>query len=541
MSKKLIYISFPFLLLAGIYFLGPTPDKPKYDLAMPNVPQASIELEKYVVDQEAKHKLKPDNEARIIWADSAKKRTEYSVVYIHGFSASQKEGDPVHKNFAKKFNCNLYLARMADHGVDTTEQLLQFTPDRWWQSSKEALAIGKALGDKVIVMSTSTGGTMALMLAAEYPQDVFALINLSPNIEIFHPLAWMSNNPWGLQLARYVVGGNYSVSKNISGVDMKLQNQYWNDKYRLESVGEMQQMLEDKMKEETFKRIHQPSLSLYYYKDDAHQDSTVKVSAILKMNQQLNTPDSLKQAVSIPAAGSHVIGSYIRSKDIFSVERAAEQFAIQKLGMKVDYGLKPVTLPEYKNSLKATPDYQLVDLEKAVPGIVLDIKYATTDNFTKAKIYNLAKAYARKPVALSLAKAQVEFNKLGYGVKIFDSYRPYSATVKFYEVMKGDTVYVASPYKGSKHNRGCALDMTLVDLKTKEELKMPTEYDAAVKEAWSASPVADPILRKNRDVLISVMERNGFKVYEAEWWHFDFVGWKKFPVMNIDFEELENK
>lgn len=541
MSKKLIYLSFPFLLLAGIYFLGPSPEKPKYDPAMPNVPQAPAELEKYVVDQEAKHKLKPDNEARIIWADSAKKRTEYGVVYIHGFSASQKEGDPVHKNFAKKFNCNLYLARMADHGVDTTEQLLQFTPDRWWQSSKEALAIGKALGDKVIVMSTSTGGTIALMLAAEYPEDVFALINLSPNIEIFHPLAWMSNNPWGLQLARYVVGGNYSISKNIPGVDMKLQNQYWNDNYRLESVGEMQQMLEDKMIKATFKKIHQPSLTLYYYKDEVHQDSTVKVSAILRMNKQLGTPDSMKQTVAIPEAGSHVIGSYIRSKDIFSVERAAEQFAIQKLKMKIDYRLKPVMLQEYKNSLKANPDYQLVDLEKAVPGIVLDIKYATTDNFTKAKIYNLAKAYARKPVAQALAKAQIEFNKIGYGVKIYDSYRPYSATVKFYEVMKGDTVYVASPYKGSKHNRGCALDMSIVDLKTKEELKMPTEYDAAVKEAWPTYPVADPVIRKNRETLISVMERNGFKVYEAEWWHFDFVGWQKFPVMNIDFEELENK
>ena len=541
MSKKLIYILFPFLLLAGIYFLGPKPKKPKYDSTMPSVPQSSLELEKNVADQEAKHKLKSDNEARIIWADSLKKRTEYSVVYIHGFSASQEEGDPVHKNFAKKFNCNLYLARMADHGVDTTEQLLQFTPDRWWQSSKEALAIGKALGNKVIVMSTSTGGTMALMLAAEYPQDVFALINLSPNIEIFHPLAWMSNNPWGLQLARYVIGGNYNVTKNISGVDMKLQNQYWNDKYRLESVGEMQQMLEDKMTEATFKKIHQPSLSLYYYKDEIHQDSTVKVSAILKMNQQLGTPDSMKLAVAIPEAGSHVIGSYIRSKDIFSVERAAEQFAIQKLRMKIDYGLKPVALQEYKNSLKANLDYQLVDLEKAVPGIVLDIKYATTDNFTKAKIYNLPKAYARKPVAQALAKAQVEFNKLGYGVKIFDSYRPYSATVKFYEVMKGDTVYVASPYKGSKHNRGCALDMTIIDLKTKKELKMPTEYDAAVKEAWPTSSVADPAIRESRETLISIMETNGFKVYEAEWWHFDFIGWQKFPIMNIDFEELETK
>ncbi|MEJ0057828.1 MAG: alpha/beta hydrolase [Bacteroidota bacterium] len=142
-----------------------------------------------MLNRRSKHKLKIDNEARITWADSSKQKTEYSVIYIHGFSASQGEGDPVHKDFAKAFGCNLYLARMADHGIDTTEQLLYFTPDRYWQSSKEALAIGKAIGEKVIIISTSTGGTTALVLAAEYPQDVFALINMSPNIAINNPLA----------------------------------------------------------------------------------------------------------------------------------------------------------------------------------------------------------------------------------------------------------------------------------------------------------------------------------------------------------------
>ncbi len=541
MSKKIVYITFPFILLAGIYFLGPEPKKPRWDAAMPTVPQEPLALEKYVADQESKHKLKPDNEARIIWVDSSKKKTEYSVVYLHGFSASQEEGDPVHLNFAKKFNCNLYLARLADHGVDTTEQLLNFTPDRWWQSSKEALAIGKALGEKVIVMSTSTGGTMALILAAEYPEDVFALINLSPNVQLFHPLAGLSNNPWGTQLARFVVGDKYNVSKPISGVNMKLQDQYWNDKYRLEAVGQMQEMIEDKMNETTFKKIHQPSLSIYYYKNEAEQDSTVKVSAILEMNKQLATPDNLKETVAIAGAGAHVIGSYIRSKDIFSVERAAEQFAIHKLGMKIDYRLKPVNVTEYKNSLKNNPDNELVDLSKIIPNIVLDIRYATTNNFTKEKIYNFPKAYSRKPVAAALKKAQEEFSKLGYGIKVYDAYRPYSATIKFYEVMKGDTMYVASPYKGSKHNRGCALDITLIDLKTNQELKMPTEWDTAAKESWANAPINDLVIAKNRETLISIMEKNGFKVYSAEWWHFDFVGWQKYRVMNIDFKELDKK
>jgi D-alanyl-D-alanine dipeptidase len=203
------------------------------------------------------------------------------------------------------------------------------------------------------------------------------------------------------------------------------------------------------------------------------------------------------------------------------------------------YGVNPVTLSQYKVSVKSNPDKELVDLEKFIPGIVLDIRYATANNFTKAKVYNLAKAYARKPVAIALKKAQADFNKLGYGVKIYDAYRPYSATVKFYELMKGDTTYVANPYKGSRHNRGCALDMTILDLKTGQELKMPSEWDAMQKESWPTTPVADPVVRKNREILISTMEKNGFKVYITEWWHFDFVGWEKFEVMGIDFEELK--
>ncbi|HRI79038.1 MAG TPA: M15 family metallopeptidase [Cyclobacteriaceae bacterium] len=204
------------------------------------------------------------------------------------------------------------------------------------------------------------------------------------------------------------------------------------------------------------------------------------------------------------------------------------------------YGLKATTYSEYKESLKEHPEKELVDLEKFIPGIVLDIRYATTNNFTGERIYNLAKAYARKSVATSLQNAQAKFKTLGVGVKIYDAYRPYSATVKFYEVYH-DTTYVASPYRGSRHNRGCALDMTLIDLKTGKELRMPTEFDSFRKEAWPSTPVSDPEIKKNRDLIIRVMKENGFKVNGSEWWHFDFIGWNKYEVMDINFEELIGK
>ncbi|WP_333821044.1 M15 family metallopeptidase [Ohtaekwangia sp.] len=201
------------------------------------------------------------------------------------------------------------------------------------------------------------------------------------------------------------------------------------------------------------------------------------------------------------------------------------------------YGLKVTNLQEYKHSVKLNPNKELIDLEKFIPGIVLDIRYATTNNFTGEKIYNLAKAYARKPVAEALKRAQAELQKQGLGIKVYDAYRPYKATVRFYEVYK-DTTYVASPYRGSRHNRGCAIDMTLINLKTGEELKMPTGYDSFQKEAWPSTPVKDPEARKNRALIIDVMRKQGFKVNGSEWWHYDFTGWKNYEVLDIDFEQL---
>jgi zinc D-Ala-D-Ala dipeptidase len=203
------------------------------------------------------------------------------------------------------------------------------------------------------------------------------------------------------------------------------------------------------------------------------------------------------------------------------------------------YGITPVSYEGYLKTVKLNPEKELVDLEKFIPGIVLDIRYATTDNFTGERIYNLAKAYARKPVAVSLKNVQTELSSIGLGLKIFDAYRPYKATVRFYEVYK-DTTYVASPYRGSRHNRGCAIDLTLIDLKSGKELQMPTEYDSFKKEAWPSTPIKNEEARKNRKLLIEVMEKNGFRVNSSEWWHFDFIGYRKYEILDIDFEVLEN-
>jgi esterase/lipase len=297
---------------------------------MPAVPAEPAALVSYVQQQEAAHKVKPDNEARIVWAnDSLKNKTEYALVYLHGFSASQGEGDPVHRDLAKKFGCNLYLSRLAEHGIDTTEQLLNLTSDNLWETAKQALAIGKQLGNKVILVGTSTGGTLALKLAADYP-DVYALILMSPNIEINDGTAWILNNPWGLQVARMVKKSNYLDSKDTREAVRK----YWNTHYRIEAAVNLEELVETTMKKDLFEKVKQPTLTLYYYKDAVHQDSTVKVSATKTMFSQLGTPNDKKREVAIPNAGDHVIGSSITSNDVPGVERETERFMTEVLGIK---------------------------------------------------------------------------------------------------------------------------------------------------------------------------------------------------------------
>jgi pimeloyl-ACP methyl ester carboxylesterase len=320
-AKTWFKVFLPIILLVAVYFLGSSPSRPKYDPSFPEVPGEPDALEHYIAAKEQQHRLKPDNEARIVWADSSRKKTAYAIVYLHGFSASQKEGDPVHRRLAKEFGCNLYLSRLSDHGIDTTEALQAFTADRVWNSAKEALAIGNKLGDKVIVVGTSTGGTLGLMLAAQFPDKVAALINLSPNIAINNPAAFLLNGPWGLQIARMVMGGNYRVSKEDT-----VKGKFWNNKYRLEAAVELEELLETSMNKKTFEKVTQPCLTLYYYKNEQEQDPEVKVSAMLQMNQELGTPDSLKVIKDMPEAGAHVLGSPLSSKDVEGVYREMEKF-----------------------------------------------------------------------------------------------------------------------------------------------------------------------------------------------------------------------
>ncbi|MBX7044936.1 MAG: D-alanyl-D-alanine dipeptidase [Ignavibacteria bacterium] len=180
---------------------------------------------------------------------------------------------------------------------------------------------------------------------------------------------------------------------------------------------------------------------------------------------------------------------------------------------------------------------EFIELNKMNPAILLDIRYATANNFTGKVVYPEARAFLVKDAALSLDSVQKELEKSGLGLKIYDGYRPLSVQKKFWEIMP-DERYVADPKKGSRHNRGMAVDLTLVD-KNGNELSMPTEYDDFTEKAHRDYMSLTEEQIKNRKILEDVMTKYGFTGLPTEWWHFDYKGWENYDVLDVAFKDIK--
>jgi D-alanyl-D-alanine dipeptidase len=181
----------------------------------------------------------------------------------------------------------------------------------------------------------------------------------------------------------------------------------------------------------------------------------------------------------------------------------------------------------------------LVELVKLDPTIKLDIRYATTNNFLSTPMYSQARAFMQRPAAEALVRANHELKNQGYGLLIHDAYRPWYVTKMFWDATPEDKhIFVADPKEGSKHNRGCAVDLTLYDLKTGKAVQMPSGYDEMSERAYADYKGGTAEQRERREILRRAMEKEGFTVYPQEWWHFDYKDWKDYPVMNVRFEEI---
>lgn len=182
---------------------------------------------------------------------------------------------------------------------------------------------------------------------------------------------------------------------------------------------------------------------------------------------------------------------------------------------------------------------ELVELVRLDPSIRLDIRYATTRNFMGRVLYPQARAFLQRPAAEALAQVQAELKPLGYGLLVFDGYRPWRITKQMWDHTPADKKeFVADPRKGSRHNRGCAVDLTLCDLATGREIEMTGAYDEMSPRSYLTYADGTPAQRTARDLLRARMEAHGFTVLPAEWWHFDFKDWKSYPIQDVPFEEL---
>ncbi len=317
--------------IALIYFVGPKPPKSNLNLNLPKI-QGSVENYVRAIEHKPGLSLRPGCEAKILWAnDSTKQLTEYVLLYLHGFSASYREGYPVNEDFAHHFGCNAYLARLASHGIVTDNPLIDMTPERLYESAEEALAVAQQLGQKVIIMGCSTGCTLALKLAADFPKMVYGMILYSPNIQIKNKTAKIISGPWGLQITRLNLGGEFRTTEDDPNGEVC---KYWYCKYRAEGLVYLQQLLDLTMNEEVFTKVKCPVFMGYYYKDELNQDPVVEVKASIKMMKELGSPEALKRQIAFPNAGTHVIGSDLMSGAVEDVRNATYSFAEEVLRMK---------------------------------------------------------------------------------------------------------------------------------------------------------------------------------------------------------------
>jgi D-alanyl-D-alanine dipeptidase len=188
---------------------------------------------------------------------------------------------------------------------------------------------------------------------------------------------------------------------------------------------------------------------------------------------------------------------------------------------------------------KATRTADLVELVKLDPTIKLDIRYAGSNNFLGKPVYKEARAFLQRPAAEALLAAHKDLARAGYGLMIHDGYRPWAITKLFWDMTTGfQREFVADPKTGSKHNRGCAVDLTIYDLATGTVVEMPGGYDEMTPRSYPDYPGGAPEARARRDLLRKAMESHGFTVESNEWWHFNYKDWTAYPILDIAFGEI---
>lgn len=291
-------------------------------------PEKPKELENWIENKEDRvPNLRKSARAKIVWANpNEKEKTDYTLLYLHGFKASHPEGHPVHRRVAKYFGWNLYLARLNGHGLNVERPLSDFQTASLRESATEALQISERLGKKVIIMGTSTGGSLGIFLAAQsaHNEQIKALVLYSPLIKFYGSSQWALGNRWGRSLLKFIPGDQYLLESATASSEA--ENKIWYHGYALKGALSLGEFIQEWMKPTNFRNVSIPLFTGYYYKNKREQDKVVSVQAIKKMFEQVGTPKPQKVLKNYPNSGTHVISSGLISKSIAEITRDTIHF-----------------------------------------------------------------------------------------------------------------------------------------------------------------------------------------------------------------------
>jgi len=326
-------------LLFLSYFLGPKAKFEKVESTPLELSNNISNIASYVKSKEALiSNIKPDNQSQFIWSDSLKK-TEYALVYLHGFSASHGECQPILQNLADRYQCNVYLPRLYKHGLDDVDAFVDMTPTGLVDSAREAIAVAKTIGKKLIIVSTSTGCTLGAYLSA-FDKDIEGLIMTSPNFDLHDQNSQLLLKPWGKQIFRQMMGGDYREWEATEDI-----NKYWTTKNRIEGHLALRSLLNQTMTEQVFKKIDIPVYVGYYYKSEEEKDMIISVDAIQAFEKSISTDSDKITIAPFASARGHVISSKYMNPNWEEVQTSIFDFCDSTLGMtkKVkDEALAPV-------------------------------------------------------------------------------------------------------------------------------------------------------------------------------------------------------
>ncbi len=324
------FVLFFIVLSLLLWLMGPESKFIRLTKKMPEVSQDLGELSTSITKEENQFTLKPNNAARIEWYGDTMAKTEYSLVYLHGFGASFMEGDPIHRMIARKYGMNLYLSRLSEHGLDQPDDqhLLHLDAEDYLESALEAIAVGHTIGEKVIVMSCSTGSTFGIY-ASKIDTTIAAQIMYSPNIDLFDNRSQMLTMPLGLSVAKSINGGKIRTwETGIPDVD-----KYWYTRQRMEALVPLRKLLNKTMTAEVFSHVEEPVYVGYWYQNDSIQDQTISVQAIREFQSEIVTPASESEFVAFSSAENHVICSPILNPQWEEVYHSTDDFCREVLGL----------------------------------------------------------------------------------------------------------------------------------------------------------------------------------------------------------------